>query len=56
LEAGVQPVTSPGKPTFYRVRLGPYQSLDDANRTKATLAQNGVTTSIIRNTEESRKP
>jgi cell division protein FtsN len=38
------------------VRLGPYQSLDDANRIKATLTQNGVGTAIIRTTEEPRKP
>jgi cell division protein FtsN len=56
LEASVRPVTIPDKGTLYRVRLGPYQSLDDANRNKATLTQNGVTTAIIRTTEEPRKP
>jgi cell division protein FtsN len=35
------------------VRLGPYQSLDDANRIKATLAQNGVGAAII---PESKSP
>ena len=53
LEATVRAVNIPDKGTLYRVRLGPYQSLEDANRTKTVLAQNGVGTAIIR-TEESR--
>jgi cell division protein FtsN len=56
LEASVRPVAIPDKGTLYRVRLGPYQSLDDANRIKATLTQNGVGTAIIRTTEDPRKP
>ena len=56
LEATVRPVTVPQKGTFYRVRLGPYQSLEDANRMKDALAQNGVPAAIIRTTEEPRKP
>jgi cell division protein FtsN len=56
LEASVRPVAIPDKGTLYRVRLGPYQSLDDANRIKTTLTQNGVGTAIIRTTEEPRKP
>jgi len=53
LEATVRAVNIPDKGTLYRVRLGPYQSLEEANRTKTTLTQNGVGTAIIR-TEESR--
>jgi cell division protein FtsN len=56
LEAAVRPVATPDKGTLYRVRLGPYQSLEDANRNKTTLSQNGVGTAIIRTTEEARKP
>jgi cell division protein FtsN len=56
LEAHVRPVTIPDKGTLYRVRLGPYQSLDDANRTKTTLSQNGVGAAIIRTADEARKP
>ena len=44
------------KGTLYRVRLGPYQSLDDANRIKSALSQNGVGAAIIRTTEETRNP
>jgi cell division protein FtsN len=56
LEATVRPVNIPERGTLYRVRLGPYQSLDDANRIKVALAQNGVGAAIIRATEEARNP
>ena len=56
LEATVRAVNIPDKGTLYRVRLGPYQSLDDANRIKVTLSQNGVGTAIIRTTDEARNP
>lgn len=56
LEAQVRAVSIPDKGTLYRVRLGPYQSLDNANRIKTTLSQNGVGTAIIRTTDEARNP
>ena len=56
LEAAVRPVAIPDRGTLYRVRLGPYQSLDDANRIKATLSQNGVGAAIIRTTDEAKNP
>ena len=56
LEASVHAVSIPDKGTLYRVRLGPYQSLDDANRIKSALSQNGVGAAIIRTTEEARNP
>ena len=56
LEAAVRPVTIPDKGTLFRVRLGPYQSLDDANRIKTTLSQNGVGAAIIRTADEAKKP
>jgi cell division protein FtsN len=55
LEASVRPVSIPDKGTLYRVRLGPYQSLDDANRIKGALSQNGVGAAIIRTTDEAKK-
>lgn len=51
LEASVKPAEIPGKGTLYRVRLGPYQNLEDANRNKAALSQNGVGATIIRTDE-----
>jgi len=56
LEAAVRPVTIPDRGTLFRVRLGPYQSLDDANRIKSALAQNGVGVAIIRTTDEPKNP
>ena len=56
LEASVRSVSIPDRGTLYRVRLGPYQSLDDANRIKTALSQNGVGAAIIRATDEARKP
>jgi cell division protein FtsN len=53
LEATVRPTTTE-KGTLYRVRLGPYQSLDDANRIKSALSQSGVGAAIIRATEDTK--
>ena len=55
LEAMVRPVNTPDKGTLYRVRLGPYQSLDAANRIKTALSQNGVGAAIIPTTTEPKK-
>jgi cell division protein FtsN len=54
LEASVRAVDIADKGKLYRVRLGPYQSLDDANRIKAALSQNGVGAAIIRINEDSK--
>jgi cell division protein FtsN len=54
LEATVRAVSIPDKGTLYRVRLGPYQSLEDANRIKTALTQNGVGAAIIRATDEAK--
>lgn len=56
LEASVRAVAVPQKGKLYRVRLGPYQSLDDANRMKTTLSQNGVGAAIIRTADEAGNP
>ena len=37
-----------GKGSMHRVRIGPYNRLDDINRVRATLTQNGVDASLIR--------
>lgn len=55
LEALVRPVSTADKGTLYRVRLGPFQSLDAANRIKVALSQNGVGAAIIRTTDEPKK-
>lgn len=47
-EARVESVDVEGRGTMHRVRLGPYAKLDDINRVRATLTQNGVEASLIR--------
>ena len=56
LEASVRSVSVPDRGTLYRVRLGPYQSVDDANRMKTVLSKNGVSAAIIRTTDEAKNP
>ena len=34
--------------TWYRVRIGPYTKLDDINRVRQTLAQNGISASVVK--------
>lgn len=48
LEANVVSVNLPDKGTLYRVRLGPYRSLDEVNRIKAALSQNGVAAAVVK--------
>jgi cell division protein FtsN len=50
-EAFVRPVNLPEKGTLYRVRLGPYKSLDEVNRIKATLSQNGVGAAVVKGSD-----
>jgi cell division protein FtsN len=47
LEARVYPVEQGGA-TLYRVRLGPYGQIDDLNRIRKELAENGIDSQIVR--------
>ena len=47
-ESSVEPSSLPDKGTWYRVRLGPYTSLDELNRVRRTLAQNGIDASLVK--------
>lgn len=47
-ESAVEPTVLPDKGTWYRVRLGPYTSLEDLNRTRRVLAQNGIDASLVK--------
>ncbi|MCR4298907.1 MAG: SPOR domain-containing protein [Gallionella sp.] len=42
LESSIQTATIPDKGVWYRVRLGPYKDMDELNRTRDSLKQNGV--------------
>jgi len=48
IDSSVQPAALPDKGTWYRVRIGPYTKLDDINRVRQTLAQNGITASVVK--------
>lgn len=48
MEASVQTVTLPDKGVVHRVRLGPYKSADEMNKTLVMLKQNGVSATPIR--------
>lgn len=42
VEANIQPATIPDKGVWYRVRLGPYKTVDEMNHARNFLKQNGV--------------
>ena len=48
VEATVQPADLAGKGVWYRVRLGPYTRVDEINRIRQQLAQNGMDASLVR--------
>jgi cell division protein FtsN len=48
LEANIQTITLPEKGVWHRVRLGPYTKLDDIDKTRGTLAQNGIESALIK--------
>jgi len=47
-ESSVEPTALPDKGTWYRVRLGPYNSLDELNRVRRVLSQNGVDANLVK--------
>ena len=47
-ESSVEPANLPDKGTWYRVRMGPYNKLDDINRIRQALAQNGIDASLVK--------
>jgi cell division protein FtsN len=46
-QASVKSVNLPEKGTLYRVRLGPYKSLDEVNRVKGVLGQSGIAAAVV---------
>lgn len=48
VEASVQATPLPDKGVWHRVRIGPYTSVEELARTRDTLKQNGVETTLIR--------
>jgi cell division protein FtsN len=48
LESSVETTNVAEKGVFYRVRLGPYHKIDDINRVRAQLAQNGIDANLVK--------
>jgi len=48
IEASVEPVDQAEKGTWYRVRVGPYTKVEEINRVRQTLAQNGIDASLVK--------
>ena len=48
LEASVEPTNLPDKGVWYRIRLGPYANVDEINRVRAQLVQNGFDASLVK--------
>ncbi len=51
-ESSVEPANLPDKGTWYRVRLGPYTKVDDLNKVRQALAQNGIDASLVKIMEQ----
>jgi cell division protein FtsN len=51
-ESTVEPANLPDKGTWYRVRLGPYSKVDEINRVRQALAQNGIEASLVKIKEQ----
>jgi cell division protein FtsN len=54
-EASVEPTNIAEKGTWYRVRLGPYNRVEDINRVRQQMADNGVQASLIRIKDPAQK-
>ena len=48
IEATIQAAPVPDKGLWHRVRVGPYTSVEELTRTRDTLRQNGLETSLIK--------
>jgi cell division septation protein DedD len=47
-ESSVEPANLPDKGTWYRVRMGPYTKVEEINRVRQMLAQNGIDASLVK--------
>lgn len=48
MEASIQTTALPDKGVWHRVRVGPYTAIDDLNRARDSLKQNGIETTLIK--------
>jgi len=47
-ESSVEPTALPDKGTWYRVRMGPYAALEELNRVRRVLSQNGIDAGLVK--------
>lgn len=47
-ESNVEPTNLPDRGMFYRVRLGPYAKVEELNRVRQSLAQNGIDANLVK--------
>ena len=48
IQATIQTTTLPDRGVWHRVRIGPYTRVEELNRARDTLKQNGVETTLIK--------
>lgn len=48
IEASIQAAASAERGTLHRVRIGPFSRVEDVSRTRDTLKQNGIETTLIK--------
>ncbi|HEX2826393.1 MAG TPA: SPOR domain-containing protein [Burkholderiales bacterium] len=53
-EAAIETTTLPDKGVWHRVRVGPYTSVEELNRARDALKQNGVQTTLVKAREPER--
>ena len=51
-DSSVEPANLPDKGTWYRVRLGPYKKVEEINKVRQQLAQNGIDASLVKTKEQ----
>ena len=56
VEAEVQTTPLPDKGLWHRVRTGPYTTIEDLNRTRDMLKQNGIETTLLKVREAPARP
>ncbi len=47
-DSTVEPANLPDKGTWYRVRMGPYTKVEEINRVRQSLAQNGINANLVK--------
>lgn len=50
VEAAIQTSNQGSKGVYHRVRIGPFRTMDEVNRTRALLAQNKIAVTLVKET------